>query len=32
MSTDDISDAEGVVLDFFDLPFVQREAAQAAER
>ena len=32
MSTDVTSDAKRVVLDFFDLAFVQREAAQAAER
>ena len=32
MSTDAVTDAKGVVLDFFDLAFVQREAAQAAER
>ena len=32
MSTDVMSDAKRVVLDFFDLAFVQREAAQAAER
>ena len=33
MSSDhDESDAKRLVLDFFDLAFVQREAAQAAER
>jgi predicted SnoaL-like aldol condensation-catalyzing enzyme len=32
MSTDVTSDAKRVVLDFFDLAFVQREAAQAAEQ
>ena len=32
MSTDAITDAKRIVLDFFDLAFVQREAAQAAER
>ena len=32
MSTDVTSDAKRVVLNFFDLAFVQREAAQAAEQ
>ena len=32
MSTEATTDAKRVVLDFFDLAFVRREAAQAAER
>ena len=32
MNTDVTPDAKRVVLDFFDLAFVQREPAQAAER